>query len=68
MPSGWIASPRLIRHDIHLHPLAVIVAVLSDAELNGVAGIYLAIPTVAIASVVYHHWIGWRDDEANASA
>jgi predicted PurR-regulated permease PerM len=52
--------PRLIRHGGHLHPLAVIVAVLAGLELGGVAGIFLAIPAVAIVSVVYRHWLDWR--------
>ena len=52
--------PRLIRHGIHLHPLAVIVAVLAGLELGGVAGIFLAIPAVAIVSVTYRHWLDWH--------
>jgi predicted PurR-regulated permease PerM len=67
--------PRLIRHGLHLHPLAVIVAVLAGAELGGVAGIFLAVPTVAIASVVFRHWLEWHapvsspgnNDDASAS-
>ena len=60
--------PRLIRHGLHLHPLAVIVAVLAGAELGGVAGIFLAVPTVAIASVVFRHWLEWRTAQPIASA
>ncbi len=60
----YVVYPRLIGVGIHLHPLAVIVAVLSGAELGGVAGMFLAVPAVAIASVLYRH--GWecRADEA----
>jgi predicted PurR-regulated permease PerM len=60
--------PRLIRHGLHLHPLAVIMAVLAGAELGGVAGIFLAVPTVAIASVVFRHWLEWRTAQPMASA
>jgi predicted PurR-regulated permease PerM len=56
----YVIYPRLICRGIQLHPLAVIVAVLTGAELDGVAGMFLAIPTVAIASVVYRHWLEWR--------
>ena len=52
----YVIYPRLIRRGIQLHPLAVIVAVLAGAELDGVAGMFLAVPAVAIASVVYRHW------------
>ena len=49
-------------------PLAIIVAVLTGAELDGVAGMFLAVPTVALASVVYRHWLEWRTEErADAS-
>jgi predicted PurR-regulated permease PerM len=54
--------PRLIRRGLALHPLAVIVAVLAGAELGGIAGIFLAVPAVAIASVVIRHGLAWRAD------
>jgi predicted PurR-regulated permease PerM len=46
-----------------LHPLAVIVAILIGAELDGIAGMFLAVPATAIASVVYRHWLEWRDSD-----
>ena len=55
--------PRLVSHGIHLHPLAVILAILSGAELAGVAGIFLAIPVIAIATVSYRHWLEHRGSE-----
>jgi predicted PurR-regulated permease PerM len=58
----YVVYPRLIRHGIHMHPLAVIVAVLAGFELGGVAGIFLAIPAVAVATVAYRHWLQWRGD------
>ena len=56
----YITYPRLIRHGIHLHPVAVILAVLAGHELAGVAGIFLAIPVVAIITVAYRHWSEYR--------
>src|SRR6185369_10733753 len=63
----YVIYPRLLRRSVHLHPLAVILAVLAGAELNGVAGMFLSVPTVALATVVYRHWLEWRsgDDQAN---
>jgi predicted PurR-regulated permease PerM len=58
----YVVYPRLIRRDIHLHPLAVILAVLAGAELDGVAGMFLAVPIVAVGLVVYRHWMEWRRD------
>lgn len=62
----YVIYPRFMRRGIHVHPLAVIVAVLSGAELAGVAGMFLAVPAVAIVSVVYRQWLEWRTVVANA--
>ena len=59
----FIVYPRLMGPGVRLHPLAVIVAVLAGAELDGVAGMFLAVPLVAIASVACRHWVDWRDNE-----
>lgn len=56
----YVTYPRIIGQGIHLHPLAVILAILSGAELAGITGIFLAIPIVAIGTVTYRHWIEHR--------
>lgn len=62
----YIVYPRLIGHGIHLHPLAIIMAILCGAELAGVAGIFLAIPVVAVLTVSYRHWMEHRGSEGFA--
>jgi len=62
----YFIYPRLIGQGIHLHPLAVILAILSGAELAGVAGIFLAIPVVAVLTVSYRHWMEHRGSEGLA--
>jgi predicted PurR-regulated permease PerM len=62
----YVVYPKLIGQGIHLHPLAVIIAILSGAELGGVAGIFLAIPVVAILTVSYRHWLEHRGSEGLA--
>jgi predicted PurR-regulated permease PerM len=62
----YVIYPRLIGHGIHLHPLAVILAILAGAELAGVAGIFLAIPVIAIVTVSYRHWLEHRGSETIA--
>ena len=62
----YVVYPRLIGQGIHLHPLAVIIAILSGAELAGIAGIFLAIPAVAILTVSYRHWLEHRGSEGLA--
>ncbi|HEY3384585.1 MAG TPA: AI-2E family transporter [Vicinamibacterales bacterium] len=58
----YVVYPRLMGRGIHLHPLAVIVAVLAGVELGGIAGIFLAIPVVAALSVAWRHGLGWLDE------
>lgn len=55
--------PRLVGQGVHLHPLAVILAILAGHELAGVAGIFLSIPIIAIATVSYRHWLEHRGSE-----
>ena len=62
----YFIYPKLIGQGIHLHPLAVIVAILAGAELAGIAGIFLAIPVVAILTVCYRHWLEHRGSEGLA--
>jgi predicted PurR-regulated permease PerM len=62
----YFIYPRLIGQGIHLHPLAVIFAILAGEKLAGVAGIFLAIPVVAIFTVSYRHWLEHRGSEGIA--
>jgi predicted PurR-regulated permease PerM len=56
----YVLYPRLIGSGIHLHPLAVILAILAGHELAGVTGIFLAIPVIAVLTVTYRHWLEHR--------
>jgi predicted PurR-regulated permease PerM len=62
----YVVYPRIIGQGIHLHPLAVILAILAGAEIAGVAGIFLAIPAIAILTVAYRHWLEHRGSETIA--
>lgn len=62
----YVVYPRIIGVGIHLHPLAVILAILAGAEIAGVAGIFLAIPAIAILTVAYRHWLEHRGSETIA--
>jgi predicted PurR-regulated permease PerM len=56
----YVTYPRIIREGIHLHPIAIILAILGGTELAGIAGVFLAIPVVALATVAYRHWVKSR--------
>lgn len=56
----YVIYPRIIGSGIHLHPLAIILAILAGHELAGVTGIFLAIPVIAVLTVTYRHWLEHR--------
>jgi predicted PurR-regulated permease PerM len=60
----YVIYPRLIGRDIQLHPLVVILAVLAGVELDGIAGIFIAVPIVAVVTVAGRHWLEWRGRDA----
>ncbi|MCU1381583.1 MAG: family transporter [Acidobacteria bacterium] len=63
----YVIYPRLIGRDIHLHPLVVILAVLAGVELDGIAGIFIAVPIVALGTVAARHWLEWRGRDAESA-
>jgi predicted PurR-regulated permease PerM len=60
----YVVYPRIVRTGSHLHPLVIILAILSGAELGGLAGIFLAIPVVAVLTLALGHF---RDHRAAAA-
>lgn len=53
--------PRIIRDGIHLHPLAVILSVLAGEQVAGIPGVFIAIPLVALITVLYKHVLDHTD-------
>lgn len=51
----YVTYPRIVREGVHLHPLAIVLAVLAGGEIGGITGIFLSIPVVAVITVVYRH-------------
>jgi predicted PurR-regulated permease PerM len=51
----YVIYPRLIGRHIDLPPFAVIIAVLSGAEIGGVTGVLLAIPVLATGIILVRH-------------
>jgi predicted PurR-regulated permease PerM len=52
----YVNSPRVMGKGLDLQPLAVIFAVLIGAEVGGVIGIFLSIPTVAALRILWMNW------------
>lgn len=51
----YFTYPRIIREGIHLHPLAVILSVLAGEQVAGIPGVFIAIPLVALLTVLWKH-------------
>ncbi|MEP6946483.1 MAG: AI-2E family transporter [Acidobacteriota bacterium] len=51
----YVLYPRIVRGGVHLHPLAIILSVLAGEQIAGIPGVFLAIPIVAVATVIYKH-------------
>jgi predicted PurR-regulated permease PerM len=52
----YIIYPRLISRGVEIHPVVVILAALSGAELAGVTGVFLSVPVAALLIVCWRHW------------
>jgi len=51
----YVTYPRIVRGGIHLNPLVIILSVLAGEYLAGIPGVFIAIPIVAVATVIYRH-------------
>ena len=56
----YILYPRIVRGGIHLHPLAIILSVLGGEQVAGIPGVFLAIPIVAVATVIYRNILDYK--------
>ena len=59
----YVIYPRLISRAMHLHPVAVVLALWAGAAAGGIIGVCLAIPIVGILQVAYRHWREYREIE-----
>ena len=60
----YVIYPRLISRGVEVHPVLVILAVLSGAELGGVVGVILSVPVAALLIVCWRHWRDMRQDRS----
>jgi len=50
---NYVNSPRIMGKTLELHPLTVIVALMIGAQVGGIAGVYISVPTVAVLRIVW---------------
>lgn len=55
LAQDYFIYPRIVRDGIHLHPLAIILAVLAGEQAAGIPGVFISIPIVAVVTVIYRH-------------
>lgn len=61
----YFIYPRLISQGVEIHPVVVILAVLSGVELGGVIGVFLSVPVAALLIVCWRHWRDLQQDRAS---
>lgn len=59
----YVVYPKLIGREVHVHPLAVILAILCGGEVAGLPGIIAAVPLLTVLNVSYRHWKRHREQE-----
>lgn len=59
----YVTYPRIIRGGMRLHPLVVILSVLAGEQAAGIPGVFLAVPVVALMTVIYKHIVDHRKRE-----
>jgi predicted PurR-regulated permease PerM len=58
----WI-SPRVMGHELEIHPLMAIFAVMLGGAIGGIVGIYLSVPFVAVLRVLWRSKVMERTEE-----
>jgi predicted PurR-regulated permease PerM len=49
----YFISPRIVGHNLEIHPLLVVFAVMVGAKIDGIVGIYLSIPAIVVMRVIW---------------
>jgi predicted PurR-regulated permease PerM len=49
----YFISPHVVGHNLEIHPLLVIFAVMIGGKIDGIVGIYLSIPLIVVVRVLW---------------
>lgn len=63
-----VLLPKIIGHEVDLHPVSVIVALLLGLEFFGFLGVFLAVPVAAVFKIVLTEWHDARLRQVLAAA
>jgi predicted PurR-regulated permease PerM len=56
MVMDYAISPRVVGHELEMHPLLAIFTVMVGGAVGGIVGIYLSVPLVATLRVIWHRF------------
>jgi predicted PurR-regulated permease PerM len=51
-----VLLPKIIGHEVNLHPVSVIVTLLLGLEFFGFLGVFLAVPVAALGKILLEEW------------
>jgi len=54
-------APRVMGHELEMHPLLAIFTLMVGGAVGGIVGIYLSVPIAAALRVVYRHFTSPKD-------
>ena len=49
-------APRVMGHELEIHPLLAIFTLMVSGAVGGIVGIYLSVPLVAASRVIYRRF------------
>jgi len=52
----YAIAPRVMGHELEIHPLLAIFALMVGGAVGGIVGIYLSVPLVAALRVIYRRF------------
>ena len=56
MVMDYAIAPRVMGHELEIHPLLAIFTVMIGGAVGGIVGIYLSVPLVAALRVIWHRF------------
>jgi predicted PurR-regulated permease PerM len=53
---GYLVGPFVLGRAVHLHPLAVLLALAAGGVIAGIVGAFLAVPVTAVAVTIFAYY------------
>jgi predicted PurR-regulated permease PerM len=57
LTQDYVITPRVMGHELEIHPLMVIFALMVGWEIGGLVGIYLLVPVIAATRVIWRRYV-----------